>query len=350
MVDVPIQTVAELSEGVIPMPEEIHLSIYCDESTDIRLESSDSAQDVSKWDYMALLLVPSVTQKRLLQKLLDARCLNPKNSTWLGCSERCKWHEHNNVEVHYNRLDSTHNYKIADSWLRMLIRQNMDDEGLVFFYILGLDRSKLDLDRFGPRSDPNRDITLYNRFFRTAIQKSAKSFFHDYDHIVIDSIYHDKGEQGHHPLFPWHSIWRLGREDDKLAFGTDSIAFIDSDHREAGGDAIHSHFIQFIDLLLGCTVNILHYQSRSKNKLAASLTAKPLLGDRIIGNPSNVNSRYHYVGRQKIEFFPRVSLAGYDQNSLLYQMTQMNNFYTKRELRIERHQQPTLFDGLGSSS
>ena len=323
--------------------DRIKVALYCDEIVNARLQDNILGGEPEYWDYIGVLIVPEDKSKALLQKLLNGRCLNPDNEVWESCASRCKWHDDNNTEIHYAELDDTRKYKVACSWIDLLLENGRQDWGLIYFYILGLNRSKLNLSRFGPASQQNRHITIYNRFFRTAVQKSTKSFFHRFNHIIIDSIFHDPGPGQHHARFPWHTVWKLGREDKKLSFNCDEITFVNSDHRQDGGDPVHSHFIQFIDLLLGCTFNILHYASQNRNKVDIALKAKPLLGDRIIRAPNNKNSRYNYFGRQRIEFFPKKNLSDYDENSIIYRMKRLDNFYTDRELRIEQQLQLRLF-------
>jgi len=320
----------------------ITVTLYCDEIVKARLEDDILGGEPEYWDYIGILVVPESKYEALLNKLLNARCLNPDNEVWEGCESRCKWHDDNNTEVHYTDLNDTRKYKIARSWVDLLIQNGKQNRGSIYFYMLGLNRSKLDLEKFGPASQQNRDIIIYNRFFRTAVQKSTKSFFHRFDHIIIEDIYHDAGSGEDHEYFPWHAVWKLGWEDEKLSFNCSEITFISSDHRKSDGDPVHSHFIQFIDLLLGSTFNILHYASQNPNKVDIALRAKELLGDRLIRSPNNKNSRYHYFGRQRIEFFPRENLSDYDVDSIVYQMKRMDNFYTERELRIERRLQPVL--------
>jgi len=320
----------------------ITVTLYCDEIVNVRLEDDILGGEPEYWDYIGILAVPESKREALLKKLLNARCLNPDNEVWEGCESRCRWHDDNNTEVHYTDLDDTKKYKIACSWVDLLIQNGKRNWDLIYFYILGLNRSKLDLERFGPANQQNRDVTIYNRFFRTAVQKSTKSFFHRFDLIIVENVYHDVGSEQDHEYFPWHVVWKLGWEDEKLNFNCNEIAFISSDHRKSDGDPVHSHFIQFIDLLLGSTFNILHYASGNPNKVDIALRAKELLGDRLIGRPNNKNSRYHYFGRQRIEFFPRENLSSYDADSIVYRMKRMDNFYTGRELRIGRRLQPVL--------
>jgi hypothetical protein len=323
-------------------PKRVVVTIYCDEVFRARWDDDLLGGEPQYWDYMGLLIVPVSKHEGLLRKLLNARCLNPNNEVWDACEERCRWHDDNNTDVHYSEIDDTRKFKVACSWIDVLLQNGRRDWGLIYFYILGLDYSKLDLERFGSARQQNRQITIYNRFFRTAIQKSTKAFFHDYDSILVDAVYHDKGPEEEHEYFPWHSMYRLGYEDEKLTFNCREITFLNSDHREDDGDPIHSHFIQFIDLLLGCTLNILHYTSRDEQKVKAAVRAKQLLG-RIIESPNNRNSRYHYVGRQRIEFFPREDLSQHDADSIIYRAGRLRSFYTERELKIQRRIQPGLF-------
>lgn len=323
--------------------DQVKVTLYCDEIINACLQDDILGGEPEYWDYIGVLIVPEDKSEALLHKLLNGRCLNPNNKVWASCASRCKWHDDNNTEIHYSELDDTRKYKVACSWIDLLLENGRQDWELVYFYILGLNRSKLDLDRFGPASQHDRHVTIYNRFFRTAVQKSTKSFFHRFNHIVIDSIFHDPGPGQHHDRFPWYTMWRLGWEDEKLSFNCDEITFVNSDHRQDDGHPVHSHFIQFIDLLMGCTFNILHYASRNHNKVDIAQRAKTLLGNRIIRCPSNKNSHYNYFGRQRIEFFPRDNLSGYDEDSIIYRMKRLDNFYTDRELRVERQLQPGLF-------
>lgn len=320
--------------------ENVSLNIYCDEIVNETLDDVFSEQN-EYWTYLGLLLVPTHQQDQLLEKLLDSRCLANGDQSWRSCNSQCKYHDDNNTEVHYSELNDTRKYKVASSWVDLLIQNGEKDWGLVYFYILGLNLNNLDLKKFGPASQQNRDVTIYNRFFRTAIQKSTKSFFHQKSQINIENIYHDKGAEKEHPLFPWHSIQKLDSEDKKLEFACDEVTFIDSDHRVESGSPIHSHFIQFIDLILGCSFNCLHYSSENKNKLSIALQAKPLLR-RIIKCPGNKNSDYNYFQRQKIEFFPQENLSNYEEDSLLREVKRNENFYTKRELLIKEHKEPPL--------
>ncbi len=75
------------------------------------------------------------------------------------------------------------------SWIKdfLIERNNLGNKGLVYFNILGLNLTNMDLECFG--ENRSRDLTIYNRFFRTALKGGAKYFFAEYDEIVVRNIY-----------------------------------------------------------------------------------------------------------------------------------------------------------------
>ncbi|MDA8337741.1 MAG: hypothetical protein M0Z70_00385 [Nitrospiraceae bacterium] len=300
---------------------EIKLQLFCDESG-----SND-------WLYIGMLIVPKDIEPLLLNGLLNSRCGHPEGSKiWGQCSPKCSWHPKNDTEVHYVEIEkSKDKYFAAARWLHYLLTDK------IYFYVLGLDLKKLDKSQFGANKQHNN---IYNRFFRTAILKSVKSYFHAYQSIRIEGIYHDNYTAFETDnYFPWHSIFWIDNRDDKVSLGTDSISFIDSDHRKSGNE--YSHFIQFIDLLLGCVNNCLDHTSTNVDKEALAEKCLPLI-ERLIEKPNNKNSSYKYVGRQKIEFFPKHDLRGLDETSLEYKYKKMDCFYHKRHIKIKNKNQLPL--------
>ena len=222
---------------------------------------------------------------------------------------------------------------IASKWLDYLL----NDRDKVYFYILGINLNRLDKSYFGQQKQQNN---IYNRFFRTSILKSVKSYFHPYEKIYIKKICHDSSTSLETDAYlSWHCIFYIDNRDDKIYFKTDKIDFIDSDHRKSSND--YSHFIQFIDLLLGCVYNCIEYASKNPDKEAIAEKCLPLV-ERLIEKPNNKNSRYNYVGRQKIEFFPKHDLRGLDRDSLEYKFKKRDSFYYKRVLKIKNKDQMTL--------
>jgi hypothetical protein len=92
-----------------------------------------------------------------------------------------------------------------------------------------------------------------------------------------------------------------------------------------------------------CTENNLN--SINKNKYSLLAKAFPIVS-RIIKKPNNPKSRYKYYKRQMVQFFPKENLKGMDEQSLEYQYKRFSQFYTNRDLSIERklYEQISLFD------
>ena len=304
--------------------QSVSLKLFCDES------------GTDDWLYLGILIIPKVLEQELLQHLLNSRCGNPKgNKIWGKCNPLCKFHRKNDTEVHFSEIEkSKDKYFVAQRWINYLL----NDRENIYFYILGVDLTKLDKSKFGIKRQQNN---IYNRFFRTAILKSVKSYFYKYNKIIIENIYHDNSiSLQTHSYFSWHSIFYISDKDDKVYFRTNEIDFIDSDHRKSSNS--YSNFIQFIDLILGCARNCIEYTSKNIDKEEISIQCLPIIS-RLIKNPNNINSKYNYVGRQKIDFFPKYNLENLDENTLEYEYKRMDAFFTKRNLRIENRKQGRLF-------
>lgn len=311
------------------MPKGINVNLYCDEIKETKI--ADKADGNQHWAYIGLLVVPAKLENKLISKLCDLRCGNPENTIgWDSCDTKCKFHKKNDKEIHYRKSQSADRYYIAKRWI-----ENVNRDGInTFFYILGLNLDNLDYKCFGNNCPTKRFEIIYNRFFRTALLKSVKSFFYGYDNIIIDNIFHDIADISHHDYFPWHSIYRLEKDDSKISFNTKNIEFIDSDHNKSGDE--RSHLIQYIDIIMGAIFNALHWESKNEKKENLALAIYPLL-KRMMENPKNKNSSYNNYYRKIIDFFPSKKL--YEDEEFPLDGT----FYKKRELRIDRKSQPLLF-------
>jgi len=336
-----------------PDRSKIFLEIYCDEIT--RIEDKN---DKSVWMYLGALFVPVTKKYELLNRLLNLRCVGYGSWHWdeSDCPHKCGYHDRNNTEIHFKEIHRHRSkFEIAKRWLEFLIEENnKNDLGLVYFYILGIELSKLNLERFG--EDKGRDLNIYNRFFRTLISGGVKYFFGEYNSIVIGNIYHDKGSQEEHEYFPWYTPYRLNISEDNIRVINDEVIFVDSDHRnyptEDGIDLSHeSQFIQFIDLILGSIHCCLHASATRKEKIELALIIKPLL-ERLMNRPQNKNSSYHYYKKQQIQFFPRRMISEFsvkvvkqldlvDSTSDIKRLYS-DNFYTKRPIKLRDLSQSTL--------
>jgi hypothetical protein len=306
------------------LPSNVHLKIFCDEII------------TEEWIYLGALIVPYEIEEKLLHDLLNLRCGNPKRDwEWASCSPQCSYHKKNDTEVHYQEVEKSKNkFYVAQKWIKYIL----NDRNLTCFYILGIDLKRLNISLFGQSKQQN---AIYNRFFRTAILKSLKIYFSRNSEIVADSIYHDnnKGLETNQ-YFPWHSIFKIDKDADKIKFSEKNITFIDSDHRVSQN--AYSHLIQLIDLILGCTFCCLEYSTDNEDKIELANSFFPLI-QRLIDYPNNEKSQYNYVGRMKIEFFPKYDIKKLDENSLEYKFKKMDAFYTKRYLKILEKNQTRLF-------
>ena len=333
-------TDAQAYTNVAMMDKVIQLDVYCDEVKD-EVVHDPVLDRYDNWTHLALLLVPADAKPKLVHELSSRRCLSDTPQDYTACTAGCRFHEGNNTEVHFTEVKDTTKFKIAGKWLDFLLDGNRQQLGLVYFYILGLNLANLDLSRFG--SDRPED-NAYNRFFRTALLKSAKGYFHRYDGIVFRNVFHDKGSIETHWCFPWHAIRFIQRNDPKCSFARSQVTFLNSDHREADGHPIDSQLIQFVDLILGSACNCLHRRKTSDHKGALAEKFRPLL-KRLIESPNNRNSSYGYFGCQSIDFFPAVDLnkSSLDDALISFGGGKRNLFYKKRSLLIEERHQPSLF-------
>ena len=300
-----------------PQPKtEVRLRLYCDECAS------------GNWLYIAILLVPVEDEQLLLQNLLNARCGNPNIITnWAQCHPLCKYHQRNDTHLHWSDLRNSQKDKsdLARRWVRYFF----EDITLTRAYIIGIDLAKLDQKYFGnERTEDN----IYNRFFRTALLKATKYFFAQYRTIHISEIFHDRcTAKETHFYFNWQPIFRVNEQDDKVAIDKPTITFLCSDHRESG--QYHSHFLQYIDLIVNVFRQGIDAQSKDPLKIELSRIAMPLL-ERLLKKPDNINSRYCYVRRLKMEFFPKHDIKKLIPDSLEYELKKSDCFYTLRPINI----------------
>jgi hypothetical protein len=308
----------------------IELNLYCDEIKEQIYNDPIHGQE--RWMYIGVLIVPKNIEKVLMQNLLNKRCGANQHKTWGKCPNKCQYHRKNNKEAHYTNCDSADEYHIALRWLDYML----SDFEYTYFYILGINLTNLDYKYFANGSPTDRFNSIYNRFFRTAILKPIKNYFYKYKEIIIESIIHDEAELKEDEYFPWHSIYKI-KKDGTILVKSNEIEFIQSDHKKSND--VRSHFLQYIDIIMGSIFNSLHWQSQDEKKTALAEKVYPLL-HRLMHEPSNKNSSFCYFLRKSLDFFPStkiLSLKGFEQYEI------KGGFYKIREPRIKKNHQPTLF-------
>lgn len=339
------------------MPKKIiHLDLYVDESKNRTYTNFDGNKETIT--YIMIMAVPKDKKDKLYQKLNNSRCLSEKQNIFDKCNENCKFHCENDGELHYTEIQKKNNvkYKIAERWLDILLENNLNDEKSIYFNTLGVIESNLDTNRFG---NEKQFGNIYSRFFRSCLLRLI-TMFKEYDQVIIDHIFHDKTtEMELHPYFNTNAIkqirmQQLFEDDKKTFFETNQIEFLDSDHHK--GDVINSQFIQFVDIILGTSLNVIHNTATNKAKRELSFKIKPLI-ERILSD-SNVfakmNSSYHFFNKQSISYFPKISKERLEENIKEYYTREINfdkllengNYFsnTKQLLLKEETGQLSLFN------
>jgi len=258
----------------------------------------------------------------------------PENEYWnaLRCLHRDRAATDYAREVHFMKLRNAsnaahHNEKtvLAGRWVQRVL---WDDRKVFHFHLLGLNLSNLQELAFGTGREQDRNI--YNRFFRASITYALKHFF-GAGNVVVTHIFHDVSNLEGDELFDWHAIWRINRAEPGITFLTDNIQFIDSDHNEEYSCPNDSHFIQLCDVLMGGLTQCLDARNTKAGccEIAEMLLplAERLTDPRRVNNP---NSRYRYVRRLSMSFFPsrKLKLKELEDTYKRWQ----SGFYIRRRL------------------
>ena len=227
------------------MPKKtIHLDVYVDESKNRTYTCYDGKTETIT--YIMILAIPKDKKAELYQKLNNARCLNEENHIFGEYINNCRFHDENDGKLHYTEIQKKNNvkYKIANRWLNILLDNNFNNDKEIFFNILGIIESNLDINNFG---NEKQFENIYCRFFRSCLLRLI-SMFKEYDQVIIDNIFHDKTtEMELHPYFNTNAIKQIRmkqllEENKRIFFKTTEMEFIDSDHHN--GDTMNSQFIQ----------------------------------------------------------------------------------------------------------
>lgn len=284
-----------------------------------------------RWMYIGLLAIP------------EARYRDALN----GLGQDREAVEYDN-EVHFtelrNRSDAgAHHEKtaLARRWVERVL---WDDRKTFHFHLLGLNMTNLQPFAFGKGREQRRNI--YNRFFRASVAY-VLNFFFGRTGVVVTHIFHDQSYLEHDDLFDWHTIWRLDQAEPGLTFLTDNIQFIDSDHNEEPDFPQDSHFIQLCDLLLGGLTQCLDARNKKGGCCEIAKCLLPL-AERLV-DPArirNPNSRYRYVHRVSMSFFPSKRLKLREIKD--YWHRAQSGFYIKRRLLFKERmgRQLSYFDNV----
>ena len=311
----------------------INISIYCDEIKNVKVPGDD-INEHQCWDYIGVLIVPTNNVSQLSYKLNSKRC---PNRDYNICQNNCRFHYGNAIKLHYQDYSTTVNYQIADRWCDVILNNTRYNQEF-YTHVLGINTAKIDKTYF-KKNDEETSVenNIYNRFFRTAIIYPLKTFFSDYDEVIIDNIYHDCGNMDHHQYFKRQPLRKIYEEVKNVRLNCEEIVTVNTNNDNCLND--NNTMLQLIDLYLGAVMNCLHYTGK-KNKEKIALKLYPII-EKCVNHSGNINSKYYKVN--SISFYPRHSISVTD-DYIDVMMKRIDNFYTTRELKIQCKDQMSIFD------
>lgn len=321
--------------------KKVEIEIFADEI----VTPSDFNNKKRNYLIIGILFVPVEKKKTLLENLTNKRCLYSKSKTWFwkhsDCpfKEECKkeWHDLNNTEIHHEDIRKARASKslidISKGWLKFLINNNRSELNLVNFNLLYIDLNVLNIEKFGTEKEHEN---IYNKFFRTAINYGVKTFFNDDNQVIVKRVFHDNGSMKDHGYFPFLNLHKLADNmGEKIKIENTTIEFLDSNHKTylRKDENFHneSQLIQFIDLILGTFTQNILFLSNDKTKKEVATIVRPLVS-RMLKNPKNKNSSYHYYNQQKISIFPKYPI----EKTEIYNET-LNGDFSKEYLKDQYH-------------
>jgi hypothetical protein len=271
------------------------------------------------WSYVGLVAIPEKHCAHALDRLEQGRAAG---GYW--------------GEIHFVELKSScealHGAKtaVARQWVDTVLG---DEEKVFHFHLLGLNLSNLQPSAFGRGARRRRNI--YNRFFRSAVAYTLKAFFGSGRPIRVSQIFHDKDEMEADDLFDWHTIWKISSAEDGIAFDTERIYFVDSDHEKEPELPQESHFIQLADVLTGGISQCLDATSTRAGSCEVARCLLPLI-ERLTDRKrvSNRNSRFRHVGRLSLAFFPSKKLSASELEDPIQRAR--SGFYIERPLLLQQ--------------
>ena len=295
----------------------IKINIYADES------KSRKDEFWNIWHYICIVIDKS-----------DNLLLNEIEKERYHWNPSILSNEKHNKKIHRSDISSIDEKNICERWFKYILdnKKNWNFYGTILWINVSLLSTKCFWDK--------SFNTVYNRFFRTAIIYSVKTYFPWYK-IIIGNIFHEIWEQENYDIFSTHCIKKINELDENISVECDRIIFLWKDHNENKNATL----IQLCDVYLWVILNIIHwcenYTSKRFIKYKKSLIDMmfPLV-KRLIENPKNKNSKYNFYKHQSISFFPQwnnINLWELNKQELF---KYFNGFYTKRTLKYEEYLMP----------
>jgi len=296
-------------EQIIETVERIN--IYADE---IQEKSCPYTDD--KWIYIGLVI--DRASNSLLIDIINRRYKN-------NFDTKSPYFKKNDRIIHWSAISDRDTKNIAMRWLEYIL--NPESHTKFYGYILGINISKLNLKEF---DTINKFNSIYNRFFRSAILYALKVFFPN-KRIIVENIFHERGQQQHHKYFPWHCIYKIEESESNITFACEKIKFLPKSHRESEGGDRRSNLIQLCDLFLGVCTSLIHGIEKSETSHYREELADlflPFLRE-IINPPFSENKESNLSSNIMIRFFPKVKTDFNEFRRYTHQ------FYTYRTLKYD---------------
>lgn len=151
---------------------------------------------------------------------------------------------------------------------------------------------------------------VHRRFLRSTIEYHLLRAFGNAP-VHVTNIFHDReGLLETDSDFAKYALPQLNRNEPRITYASPDVIFINSDHAKEPVYKAQSHFIQFIDCIIGATRQAVH--SPNDNEARRKLAEKwfPIVArlndSRKCRNP---NSRYQHYPRANLSFFPSRTLT-----------------------------------------
>ncbi len=297
-------------EKIIENP--LAVNIYADESMDRKDCNGNN------WDYICIIIERE--DNPLLPAIKSERFLNNFDFS-------SPYYLKNNKILHWSEIYSADEKNICKRWFEFIVN-SCKSSGKFYCYILGLNETYLNDYEFDKN---DRFNSIYNRFFRTAIEYALKCFFGTRK-IIVNGIYHEQGIQQNSLLFNWHSIFKLSNE---FEFKCNSICFLPKDHKQDE----KSNILQLCDCFLGAVINIIHGLKCAKSK--KSSYKKDLLDIILplveeLTSVNCLNRKDKFSDSVLIRFFPK------DHTDKDSPKRQTNLFYCSRDLKYKKDKFPEI--------
>lgn len=282
----------------------VRINIYADE-----IQGKECPYTRNEWNYIGIII--EKTDTSFLDDIIHERFRG-------NYDENSPYYEKNNKTVHWCDIRIADTKNISKRWIQYIMDPSKSG-GKLYSYVLGINNSHIIKEEFDHSDEFN---SIYNRFFRSAILYAIKTFFPN-QRVIIENVFHEEGQQQNHEYFPWHSIYKLSKENN-IDFECDRIIFLSKDHKINN----RSNLIQLCDCILGVSTCLIHGIEDSK----ASVYREELLDlyypllNKMMNEPRNPNSSYGHHKRLLIRFFPKEKTILGDLGRLT------NQFYSKREL------------------